>query len=101
MKTLEKKILTEIEKNQHTQRLLFVTIKMFFFFSKKVQYEFINFKMVEMRISSCGPVLELIVNKEMCRVLCDANYGYTNISQSAGAGGVREHLGFHHSNPRI
>jgi hypothetical protein len=58
-------------------------------------------KRVEMHSSSCGPVLELIVNKEMCCILHDANYGHINISQSAGVGGVREHLGSCHCNPRI
>lgn len=72
-----------------------------FFFSKKVKYQCINFKVVEVHISSCGPVLELIVNKETCRTLCDANYGCTNISKSAGVGGVREHLGSRHGNPKV
>lgn len=44
--------------------------------------------MVEMHISSGGPVLDLIVNKEMF-ILRDTNYGHTNISQSAGVGGVK------------
>lgn len=47
-------------------------------------YEFIHSKTVE----KYGPVLELIVHKKVCYSLL-------------GDGGVREHLGSHHSNLRI
>lgn len=58
-------------------------------------------KRVEMYSSSCGFVLELIVNKEMCCIFYDVNYGYINIFQFVGVGGVREYFGFCYCNLRI
>lgn len=98
MKTLKEN--THRNRKINRQRLLFGAIKRSLF-QKRQNNEFIHFKTVEMHIGSCGPVLELIVNKEACCTLCDANYGRTNISQSAGVGGVREHLGPRQGNPRI